>query len=86
MAEQLEFEFAERGGVGKRLAAGLGEYVRLYVTFFKLYFQGRMLIARNLALSGRLQMWEVRFFCLRTQVFLTRLVRGFPLADCWPRE
>lgn len=86
MTERQVNGLTEGGNTSTGLAGHLGEYARLYATFIKLYLQGRMLIAQNLVLSCRLQMWEVTFLCLRTRIFFTRLAHGFPLAECWPRK
>lgn len=62
------------------------EFGNLFITFLKLYFQGRILILQNHILSFKLQMWEVVFLYLRVQIFLTRLAHGCPVGQCWPRK
>lgn len=64
----------------------LREFGCLFITFLKLYFQGRMLIMQNHILSFKLRMWEVVFLYLRVQIFLTRLAHGCPVGQCWPRK
>lgn len=83
MFEQQQFEFAEDCAASQQ-PGRLREYVRLCLAFFKVYFEGRILVAQNLILTCRLQLWEITFLYLRIQIFLVRLARGFPVAECWP--
>jgi hypothetical protein len=69
-----------------QLRAHVLEYGRLLLTFFMLYLQGRILMARNYLLSCKLQMWNAVFLYFKIQIFFTRLVHGFPVGQCWPRK
>jgi hypothetical protein len=69
-----------------QLRAHVFEYGRLLLTFLNLYVQGRILMARNYVLSCKLRMWDTVFLYFKVQIFLTRLVRGMPVGECWPRK
>lgn len=69
-----------------QLGAHFLEYGRLLLTFLKLYVQGRILMSQNYLLTCKLRMWDLAFFYMRVQIFLTRLVHGFPPGECWPRK
>lgn len=86
MFEQQQFEFMEAPPGLKGLQSQLLEYAGLYLEFFRLYLHSRLLIAQNLFLSFKLQLWEIAFLGVRFQIFLIRLAHGFPLTDCWPRS
>lgn len=86
MFEQQQFQFMEERGTFKRLWSELFDYSGLYITFFKLYFQERILAGQNLLLSCKLRLWELAFMYVRLQIFLIRLARGFPISECWPRN
>jgi hypothetical protein len=69
-----------------QLRAHFLEYGRLLLTFLMLYVQGRILMSQNYLLTCKLRMWDVAFFYMRVQIFLMRLVHGFPPGECWPRK
>jgi hypothetical protein len=69
-----------------QLRAHFLEYGRLLLTFLRLYVQGRILMSQNYLLTCKLRMWDVAFFYMRVQIFLTRLIHGFPPSECWPRK
>lgn len=64
----------------------LSEYVRLLVLFVRLYCENRKIAAQNVVLNCKLQIWALVFFTFKIQIFLTRLVCGFPVHQCWPRR
>jgi hypothetical protein len=69
-----------------RLQSLFWEYSSLLVTFVKLYFQGRILMAQNYVLACKLRMWDAVFLYMRVQIFLIRFSNGFPVGECWPRR
>lgn len=70
----------------KRLGAHVLAYYGLLITFLKLYFQHRVLVVQNFILTCRLHMWDISLLYLKVLVFFTRLGRGFPVEQCWPRK
>lgn len=86
MPEQQDFQLSGTDMTAQSLRPRLWEYARLLTIFFKYYLLARLLMAQNLILSCRLQLCELPLICLKMQVFLARLSRGFPLMQCWPAE